>query len=214
MSTPRVIRSKNVRVGIALACGIIAALGSGIFWGWQYAPLIGWDILAGVLLFLLWLDLKGHSPSETATVARRDDMNHNILDILLTIASIASLGGVISLINGSGQSDTSVQLGHAALGLISVIISWATIHSLYTVRYADMYYADADRCIDFGETKTPTFSDFAYLAFTIGMTYQVSDTTLKTSKIRKVALHHALLSFLFGTAIIATTINTVASLGK
>jgi uncharacterized membrane protein len=56
--------------------------------------------------------------------------------------------------------------------------------------------------------------DFAYVAFTIGMTYQVSDTAFTTTKFRKLAIKHALLSFLFGTAIIATTINFVASLSS
>lgn len=201
-------------MSIAALCGALAGVIGGMTIGWKYTLLLSWDITAAVFLILLLLDLKGHSPSETATVARRDDMDHNFVDVILTVASVASLGGVVFLITGTSNADTMTQVAHVVFGLVSVVISWATIHSLYTVRYADIYYASEKPCVDFGETKNPTFSDFAYLAFTIGMTYQVSDTTLKTSEIRKVALHHALLSFLFGTAIIATTINALASLGK
>jgi uncharacterized membrane protein len=50
------------------------------------------------------------------------------------------------------------------------------------------------------------------LAFTIGMTFQVSDTDLTTKEVRRTALHHAMLSYLFGTVIVATTINLVAGL--
>ena len=66
--------------------------------------------------------------------------------------------------------------------------------------------------IDFGGDEQPRFTDFFYLAFTIGMTYQVSDTTFTSSRFRRVAIRHALLSFVFGTAIIATSINFLASL--
>lgn len=214
MSKPRIIKGKNTRVSIAVICGIIAAIISGVTIGWNYAPLIGWDILASMLLVLLWMDLHGHTSEQTAVIAKRDDMSHNILDIILTLACIASLGGVVSLVMNTTQSNTIAQISSVALGLVSVIIAWATIHAMYMVHYAALYYRHAKGCIDFGEATQPTFTDFAYLAFTIGMTYQVSDTTLKTTDVRGVAIRHALLSFLFGTAIIATTINALASLGK
>ena len=52
------------------------------------------------------------------------------------------------------------------------------------------------------------------MAFTIGMTYQVSDTELNSRAIRSTALRQALLSYLFGAVIIAMTINVVAGLLK
>jgi uncharacterized membrane protein len=82
------------------------------------------------------------------------------------------------------------------------------------LRYARLYYADPVGGVDFNEDVRPDFSDFAYLAFTIGMTYQVSDTDLTNRRIRRTALRHALLSFLFGTVIVAMTINIVAGLLK
>jgi uncharacterized membrane protein len=45
------------------------------------------------------------------------------------------------------------------------------------------------------------------------MTYQVSDTSLQDSSMRAAALRHALLSHLFGSGILATIINLMASLG-
>ena len=78
------------------------------------------------------------------------------------------------------------------------------------LRYAHEYCLEGSG-IDFGPDP-PTFSDFAYFAFTIGMTYQVSDTPIASSLIRRTATRQALLSFLFGTTILAVTINVVASL--
>ena len=92
--------------------------------------------------------------------------------------------------------------------------SWFLVHTLFTTRYAHEYFAGKDGGITFNMNRKPVWSDFAYLAFTIGMTFQVSDTALQDSGIRRLALRHGLLSFLFGTGILATTVNLVASLSS
>jgi uncharacterized membrane protein len=101
-----------------------------------------------------------------------------------------------------------------AVAVCSVALSWGTVHAVYMLKYADAFYTE-DGGVDFNDrdpSRLPDYHDFAYLAFTIGMTYQVSDTTLRTQDLRRTALRHALLSFVFGTAIIAVTINVVANL--
>jgi uncharacterized membrane protein len=91
-------------------------------------------------------------------------------------------------------------------------VSWTTVNTVYALRYASLYYGDVPGGIAFDGEPSPTYADFAYLAFTIGMTYQVSDTPLSTRQIRKTALRHALLSFVFVTSVVAMTINIVAQL--
>jgi uncharacterized membrane protein len=86
------------------------------------------------------------------------------------------------------------------------------VHTLYVVRYGDLYYSDPVGGIAFNDDEPPDYHDFAYLAFTIGMTFQVSDTNLSMKKMRRTALRHALLSFLFVGVIGALAINAVASL--
>jgi uncharacterized membrane protein len=98
------------------------------------------------------------------------------------------------------------------LGVASVVLSWALVHTLYTLRYAALYYGEPAGGIDFTSAEPPTYRDFAYLSFTIGMTFQVSDTPVQSPVMRRTVLRHALLSYLFGTGILATTINLVASL--
>jgi uncharacterized membrane protein len=88
------------------------------------------------------------------------------------------------------------------------------VYTVCTVRYARLYYADPPGGIDFNQDEPPRYLDFAYLAFTLGMTYQVSDTDLQTHEIRGTALRHALLSYLLGAVILATIINMVAGLGS
>jgi uncharacterized membrane protein len=101
-----------------------------------------------------------------------------------------------------------------ALAVGSVVLSWSVVHTVFTLRYAHLYFSPPLGGIDFNQNPHPRYLDFAYVAFTIGMTYQVSDTDLTTETIRAAALRHALLSFLFGTVILATTINVVAGLLK
>ncbi|MGB8003045.1 MAG: DUF1345 domain-containing protein, partial [Gaiellaceae bacterium] len=96
------------------------------------------------------------------------------------------------------------------LGVASVMLAWAAIHTMFTLRYAHLYYTPPVGGIDF-ESK-PDFRDAAYMSFTVGMTYQVSDTDISRKEIRRAVTRHALLSFVFGTTIIAVTINVVANL--
>jgi len=98
--------------------------------------------------------------------------------------------------------------------LVSVVVSWAVVHTLFLLKYARLYYGTPEGGVDFTGHGRPQYSDFAYLAFTIGMTFQVSDTSLQTKELRATVLKQALLSYVFGTVIIATTINTVVSLSS
>ena len=97
------------------------------------------------------------------------------------------------------------------LALLSVSLSWIVVHTVYALRYAHLFYT-GDGGIDFPGTKAPGYGDFAYLSLTIGMTFQVSDTDVSSHDVRMTVLRHALLSYLFGFAVIALTINVVAGL--
>jgi uncharacterized membrane protein len=94
------------------------------------------------------------------------------------------------------------------------VLAWGVVHTVYALRYAKLYYDGDAGGVDFNEDDPPCYSDFAYLALTIGMTFQVSDTDLTTRVMRRTALRHAVLSYLFGALIIATTINLIAGLAK
>ena len=99
-----------------------------------------------------------------------------------------------------------------AVGVVSVALSWGAVHTIFTLRYARIYYTDTEGGIDFNEKDPPNYIDFAYMAFTIGMTFQVSDTNISDKRMRRTALRHALLSFIFGAVILGLTINVVGTL--
>jgi uncharacterized membrane protein len=87
------------------------------------------------------------------------------------------------------------------------------VHTVYMLRYARTYCtAEPPGGIEFDDQEPPTYVDFAYFAFTIGMTYQVSDTNITAKAIRRLTLSHALLSYLFGAVLLGLVINVVATL--
>jgi uncharacterized membrane protein len=92
------------------------------------------------------------------------------------------------------------------------VCSWFVVHSVYTLRYAHAYYVGEDGGINFNMDEPPRWTDFAYVAFTVGLTFQISDTDLETSHLRRLALRHMLISYLFGAVILAVSINLIAGL--
>jgi uncharacterized membrane protein len=99
----------------------------------------------------------------------------------------------------------------AAVAVLSVVSSWAAVHTLLALGYARIYNGEPEGGIDFHQSEPPQYSDFAYVAFTVGMSYAISDTDVGSSAIRRLALGHAL-SYLFGTVTLAALINLVAGL--
>ena len=199
-----------VRVAAAAPLGIAAAAVIGVTAGWKYAPVAGWIAAAAVYLIWTWMIASRMSPEQTASHATRGDPTWT--DAIVVSASIASLAGVgYLLIAGSAKGGEAY--GAAAVGIGSVVVSWFAVHTVFTLRYARLYYSDTPGGIDFNQSEAPTYSDFAYVAFTIGMAYQVSDTDLQTRRIRVTAIQHSLLSYLLGAVILAMTINLIIGLG-
>jgi uncharacterized membrane protein len=197
-----------------VAVALVAAIGTGLLGGWPYAPLIGWD--AAALLFSVWVwtaVIIPLSSAQTAAHATREDPGTPATDVIVLIAAVASLAAVgFILIKATSAQGASQDL-LAGAGVGSVTLSWFTVHTLFALKYARLYYTGAHGGIDFNQKTPPRYVDFAYLAFTIGMTFQVSDTDLESPPIRATALRHALVSYLFGAVILATTINLIAGLG-
>jgi uncharacterized membrane protein len=201
----------RTHVLLSLAAGVVAAGVSTLFTTWQIAVLIGWDVAAVVFMAWIRLIVGGMDGEATARHAAVEDASRPTADLILILASVTSLIAVgLALLEASGRPGLERAI-ITAVAAITVILSWATVHTVFTLRYARLYYA-AGGGIDFHEDRPPAYGDFAYLAFTIGMTYQVSDTTTASRTIRRTVLYHAYMSYIFGTVVVAMTINVVASL--
>ena len=195
---------------IAGIVGTVAAAAAGAHW--QVALSIGWCALAGVILVWVWATIAPMDAQATAEHARSDDFSRSGADLVLLGASVASLGAVAMTLVLAGQAHDGRKAALVALTIVTVALAWGLVHTVYTLRYGDLFYGDPIGGIDFNEDDKPDYRDFAYLALTIGMTFQVSDTNLQSKPVRHTAIRHALLSYVFGTVIVAITINIVASL--
>jgi uncharacterized membrane protein len=201
-------------VTIAAIAGICAGFVAVPFLPWYVCPLLGYDVAAAVYLGWIWINTRHLDADGTRIHANVEDPTAAQADVALLAAAVASLVavGLVLLNLLPGDVGRSLQV---TFSVASVVVSWALVHTIFTLRYAGMYYAvGPDGGIDFNQKDPPRYSDFAYLAFTIGMTFQVSDTELNNSDIRSQVLRHGLLSYLFGTVIVALTINMVAGLSK
>ncbi|MCI4061111.1 DUF1345 domain-containing protein [Micromonospora sp. R77] len=197
---------------VGVACGGLF----GILLSARLAPLVGWDAAALAWLVLLWWRLWRVDADGTARLAVREDPNRAVRDVLLLVACLASLVAVGVLLTTAHPIAPGLPLdAYGGLGVLSVVLSWFVVHTVFTTRYARLYYARTPPGgVDFHQAEAPCFADFAYLAFTVGATFQVSDTDLSGAELRRTVLRHALLSYLFGAVIIAATVNLLAALAK
>jgi uncharacterized membrane protein len=207
-------RRAQVEVFLSLALGVVTAVAVGLAVGPALGLLVGWDTTCVVYMGWIWPTVLRRDAAQTARRATTTDPDRTVTDGLLLVAAVASLAAVGTVLVSAAQMQGVAEGLRVGLGVASVVLSWAMVHTVYTLRYAQLYYDGPDGGIDFGDTGRPTYHDFAYLAFTIGMCYQVSDTALTTQDVRRTALRHGLLSYLFGTGILASTINLVASLSS
>jgi uncharacterized membrane protein len=204
--------SSRLRLAVMTVAGVVAAVVVGLFGAWAYAPLAGWDVAALVFSAWVWAVTAPMDAVFTAAHATREDPGRAETDLIVLVAAVASLAAVgFVLIQASSATGNRENL-LVALGVLSVALSWFAVHSLFALKYARLYYAGQPGGIDFNQDLPPRYLDFAYLAFTIGMTFQVSDTDLETPEVRATALRQSLLAYLFGTVILGATINLIAGL--
>ena len=198
---------------IVCAAGAIVAAGVALIAGasWSVAALWASDTAAAIFIAWVWRTVAHADAAETAKHARAEDDSRTAAEAVLIGAGAASLVAVGFTLGQAGNADSPERAFLTALAIVSVGLAWGSIHSVFILRYARLYYSPPTGGIDF-EGEPPEYLDFAYLALTIGMTFQVSDTSLMGKKVRRVALHHALLSYVFGTVIVAVTVSSVAAL--
>jgi uncharacterized membrane protein len=195
----------GVVVGVVVALSIRSSLGL----------LAGYAAAALFYAGRVWLRIWPLDAEATAEVAAREDPGRPIADVILLVAAVSSLAAIAVVIVQSHDSHGSTHGLEVGLGAGSALMSWLLVHTIFTLKYARLYYGSGDEGgVDFEYKTRPPYSDFAYLSFTIGMTFQVSDSDLQNSAFRRLALQHALLSYLFGAVILAASVNLVASLAS
>jgi uncharacterized membrane protein len=181
---------------------------------------VAWDMFTLAILALAWVVICTKDPYETRRNARLQDASATFLFVLVISAATASLVAVGLLLATAKNLSPTGLAGHIALSLTAVVFSWMLVHTLFALRYAHLYFQDAREVerhavsggLIFPGKENLDYLDFAYFSFVIGMTCQVSDVQVASSKMRRLALVHGLISFAFNTAILAMFVNIIAGL--
>jgi len=202
----------GTRLTWALAGGAVAGVVISLFTPTQAAILLGWDAAAVIYLAWIWSAVRGLDSDVTAKLAKREDPSTPVADLVILGAGTAMLAAVGLALAKAGQAHGGTKAYLVTVGVLSVVLSWLMVHTVFALRYARAYYSEPAGGIEFNESEPPDYVDFAYFAFTVGMTFQVSDTNITSRAIRRTTLHHALLSYLFGAVLIGLVINVVATL--
>jgi uncharacterized membrane protein len=204
------------RLMIAVPLGVAVAAGLATTYSWQLSVLCGWDATALTLVGTIWSFLPFADEDQTESFATREDDSRAVVDVIMVLASVVSLVGVVAGLHRAGTQHGPTASALTAISVFTVFLSWLTVHTLFTLRYAHLYFSDVDGGITFanaaGGDQRPDYLDFVYLAFTVGMTFQVSDTGIGKRSIRRAVTRHALLSFMFGTVIVGVTISVLGNL--
>jgi len=205
------LRRLVVAASIGLTVGIVLlALGT-----WELALIAGWDASALAFLVAVGPIIARADGTHTGDLATREDETRGTAGLLLVGASLVSLLAVVFALGEAGRESGASRVAHIAIAALTVVLSWLVVNTVFTLRYAHLYFSPPTGGIEFGDaagTEPPTYRDFAYVAFTIGMTYQVSDTDLRDRKLRRAVLGHSVLSYVFGVVIVAGGVNLIAGL--
>jgi uncharacterized membrane protein len=204
----------RTRVLLASAAGLAVGISLAFSPAAIAAPLFGWVVGSGIFVVWTWIEIWPQDAEATAAHARREDPSRPIADLACLGAAVASLSAVAILLLGAGNAHGTSKLLEIGLAIAAVLVAWALVHTVFALRYARAYFGPGLGTIDFNQDSPPRYSDFAYIAITIGLTFQVSDTDLRSNLFRRLAVQHMLLSYLMGAVIIAITINLVAGMTK
>ncbi len=210
-SSPATHRT-SARLIVMVVVGAIAAVVTGSSGSWAAAPVVGWAAAALVYTVWVWSVIGRMDAGETASHAVREDPSRGTSDLLVLVAALASLAAVALVLIEARQTSGGQKATYAGLAVAGVVLSWLLVHTLFTLRYASIYYRSDAPSVGFNQHEKPQYTDFAYIAFGVGMTYQIADTDVQNHAMRVAVLRHSLLSYIFGSVILATTINLVVGL--
>jgi uncharacterized membrane protein len=204
------------RAVVVMCLGVVVAVALAPTGSAEVAVVGGWDVAALAFLLAVWRIVLRADGDHPKHLARREDETRTSARALLVAASLASLVGVGAALSLGGDRTGATRIALIAFAVVTLVLSWTVVNTLYTLRYADLHFSSAAG-IDFGDPPSeslpsPSYRDFAYLAFTIGMTYQVSDTSLRDPRLRRSVLAHALLSYLFGVVIVSGAVSLITGL--
>ncbi len=184
---------------------------------WLAAPtathlLIGWNGAVAAYLAQAWRLFATADSAAVKRTAEREDESRPVLLVIVLSLVLASLVAVVQAMIGAKNGPDAQRALVAGLAGVTLVSSWLLLQSVFVLHYAHRHFGDAGgKGFDFPGEPAKDYMDFVYLSFCIGATFQVSDTIVKTARLRRLITAHASIAYLFNTAILALGINIIAS---
>ena len=205
------------RLFVALGVAAVGFLLFPWYWAVGVRALATWDVYIFSTLVMIWTTITTADPEEVMAGAKAQDTSRTAVFILVLVAACVSIVAVALMLSAAKGLHGARLTAHVLFSLFTVVSSWVLVHTIFTLRYAHIYYGTDDDQkrvggLEFPEDDSPDYLDFAYFSFVIGITSQVSDVTIHSKPLRRLALVHGLIAFFFNVSIIALSINTVSGL--
>ena len=207
----------HAKLAIAIVIGIAVAAAMAAFEFRVLARVLtGWDV--GVVVYLV-LTFSMMGRADVARIRQRaaeQDEGAPFILLLSIVATFASLVAVVFALGSAKQGAQGDSTLHALLAFVTILLSWAFVHTIFSFHYAHEYYGERGDGkiggLHFPDDDKPDYRDFLYFSLVIGMTSQVSDVSISSKVIRRIASIHGVLSFFFNLVVLALTVNMVANL--
>jgi uncharacterized membrane protein len=195
---------------VAVAGSLITAVVIPARFGAALRIIAAWDVGALAMLGLALSIILPRGAEETHRLAAADDPGRHAVGGLVIASCAISLIGTAGVLRQARNGTPEARDLFVLLCVVAVASAWMLTQAAYALRYAHLYYREHGEGVgglEFPGGKRPSYLEFAYFSFTVGMCFQVSDVTVSTRQMRRAVLGHSLLSFLYNTAILATAIN-------
>ena len=205
------------RLFISLGIAAVVCLVVPWSWHWPTRAVVTWIAYSASALAMMWYVIVSADPSEAQREASIQDSSRTAIFIFVVGAAIASVFAVGAELGTAKGLEKAYLAGHILFSLLAIFTSWALVHTVFTMRYAHVYYDtpegdEAHGGLAFPDEQKPDYLDFAYFSFVIGMCFQTSDVSITSRRLRRLALVHSVISFGFNLAILGLSINMVSGL--
>jgi len=203
----RVVRARP-RLFLAILLGLAVLTFLPAEWRLATRSLMAWDIAVGLYLVLAFRLMTNSDVDRIRRRAARQDEGRITILVLVVASAMASLLAIVAELGGANR-----QPMHLALAAVTILLSWAFIHTIFAIHYAHEYYggkAHKGGGLNFPGDEPPDYWDFVYFSFVVGMTSQVSDVAVTSRALRRLVAAHGVVSFIFNVTLLALTVNIAA----
>ena len=208
---PRLVLS--VLLGILVNLVLPASIGEGT------RLLAAFDLAALAFLGAVWIMMAGATTADMRRRSQIEDEGRYVVLALSAATAVAILLAIASELHDIRDQPAAGTGLRVTLAAVTILLAWFFMNTIFALHYAHFFYGDSDgpagaetRGLAFPGRAEPDYWDFLYFSFVIGMTFQVSDVQIENHRLRRIALAHGVLAFLFNVVVLALTINIIAGL--